>query len=114
MDLIRFLCTSFHTTLCQYLPGTPTDLQWPHCLLSPLRDRLNLDYNCVVNGTQNQYDLCHDMFTKWHYRHIYPFYVKMDFPIPINWISPIRILGASGVNFIFLFQFRLNFFKQIV
>ena len=25
-------------------------------------------FNCLVNGKQNQYDLCHDMFTKWNYK----------------------------------------------
>ena len=39
-----------------------------HCLWSPPRDRLNTVLT-LVNGTRNQYDPCHDMFTKWHYIH---------------------------------------------
>ena len=35
----------------------------------------------------------------------------MDFPIIINWMSPLSVLGVLGVIFLFLYHFLMNFLQ---
>ena len=46
-------------------------VKWPHCLLSLPRDQHLSRFNCLVNGTQNHNDLCHDVYKMALYMYLY-------------------------------------------